>query len=72
MSNIKLFEEQKVRTVWDAELEQWYFSIVDVIAVLTEQYNFQGARNHWKALKNRLLKEGNETITNCNGLKIQD
>jgi len=70
MSNVKLFEEKKVRSQWDAETEKWYFSIVDVISILTGQPNHQGARNYWKVLKSRLLKEGNETVTNCNRLKL--
>ena len=65
---IKLFEEKKVRTVWDDEKEQWYFSIIDVCAVLTDSPN---PRNYWKVLKHRLLKEGNETVTNCNQLKLR-
>ena len=65
---IKLFEEKKVRTVWDDEQEKWYFSIVDVCAVLTDSPN---PRNYWKVLKHRLLKEGNETVTNCNQLKLR-
>ena len=69
-NEIKIFEDKKVRTLWDASEEKWYLSIVDVIAVLTEQNNFQGARNYWKVLKHRLLKEGNETVTNCNRLKL--
>lgn len=68
---IKVFEEKKVRTVWDSDKEEWYFSIVDVIEILTEQPNHQGARNYWKVLKNRMSKEGNETVTNCNRLKLQ-
>lgn len=67
---IKLFEDRKIRTLWDTDKEQWYFSIVDVIALLTEQNDYQGARNYWKVLKFRLLKEGNETVTNCNQLKL--
>ena len=66
---IKVFEEKKVRTVWDSETEEWYFSIVDVVAVLTDS-DYQTARNYWKVLKNRLKKEGNETGTNCNRLKL--
>ena len=69
-TGVKLFEEKKVRSHWDAEKEIWYFSIVDVIAILTDQSTFQGARNYWKVLKSRLLKEGNETVTNCNRLKL--
>ena len=66
---IKLFEERKVRTVWDDELEKWYFSIVDVIGVLTDSPD---PRNYWKVLKNRLKKEGNETVTNCNQLRWKE
>ncbi|MCT8544585.1 hypothetical protein KZ368_06845 [Glaesserella parasuis] len=69
--DIKLFEHKEVRSVWDEEQEKWYFSIIDVIEILTEQPNYQGARNYWKVLKSRLLKEGNETVTNCNQLKMR-
>ena len=65
---IQLFEEKKVRTVWDDEHEKWYFSIVDVVEVLTESTNPQ---TYWRVLKNRLKKEGNETVTNCNAFKLQ-
>ncbi|WP_303003949.1 BRO-N domain-containing protein [Bacteroides congonensis] len=68
---LKLFQDKKVRTVWDDEQEKWYFSIVDVVAVLTDSIDYQAARNYWKVLKNRLSKEGNETVTNCNQLKMQ-
>lgn len=64
---IKIFEERKVRSVWDGEAEEWYFSVVDVVAVLTDSVD---ARNYWKVLKNRLKKEGNESVTNCNQLKL--
>jgi DNA-damage-inducible protein D len=67
MSNTKLFEEKKVRSQWDEENEKWYFAIVDVIAILTESKNPQ---IYWRVMKNRLLEEGNETVTNCNGLKM--
>ena len=67
---IKLFEQKQIRTHWDSEKEIWYFSIIDVVNILTEQQSYQGARNYWKVLKNRLLKEGNETVTNCNQLKM--
>jgi len=70
MSNIKLFESKKIRSHWDAEQEKWFFSVVDIISVLTDQPHHQGARNYWKVLKSRLLKEGNETVTNCNRLKL--
>ncbi len=68
-NSIKIFEEKKVRTIWDSEAEEWYFSIVDVIAALTDS-DYQSARNYWKVLKNRLKKEGNESVTNCNQLKM--
>jgi len=64
---IKLFEEKQVRTLWDAEQEKWYISIVDVIAVLTQSENPQV---YWRVMKKRLLEEGNETVTNCNALKM--
>ncbi|HOI18420.1 MAG TPA: BRO family protein [Candidatus Woesearchaeota archaeon] len=67
--SIKLFQDKKVRVHWDQDKEKWFFSIVDVVAVLTEN-DFQSARNYWKVLKHRLLEEGNETVTNCNQLKL--
>lgn len=67
MDNIKLFEEKKVRSHWDAEKEIWYFAISDVIAVLTESVD---AGAYWRKLKERLKKEGNETVTNCHSLKM--
>lgn len=69
-TTIKLFEQKQVRSLWNEEEEKWYFSIVDIMAILTNQVDHQGARNYWKVLKNRLLKEGNETVTNCNRLKL--
>lgn len=69
--SLQIFEDRKIRTVWDDEQEKWYFSIIDTIEILTGQSNHQGARNYWKVLKNRLKKEGNETVTNCNRLKLQ-
>ena len=66
MSNIKIFETKRVRTLWDEEKEQWYFSIVDVIAVLTDSPN---PNNYWKVMKHRLIKEGSQLVTNCNQLK---
>ncbi len=71
MKHIKLFEQKKVRSHWDTEKEQWYFSIVDIIGILTEQPTVERARNYWKVLKSRLVKEGNETVTNCNQLKLE-
>ena len=64
---IKIFEEKKVRTVWDDETEEWFFSVVDVVAILTDSPN---TSNYWKVLKHRLRKEGNESVTNCNQLKL--
>ena len=69
--SLQLFETKKVRTIWDDEQEKWYFAIVDVVAVLTEQNDYQTSRNYWKVLKNRLKNEGNETVTNCNQFKLQ-
>lgn len=68
---LKLFEDKKIRAVWDDEQEKWYFSIVDVIEVLTDSSDYQTARNYWKVLKNRLVNEGNQTVTNCNQLKMR-
>lgn len=65
---IKLFGEKNIRTVWDDKEEKWYFSIVDVISVLTDSENPQ---TYWRVLKNRLKKEGNQTVTNCNALKLK-
>ncbi len=67
---IKLFDERQVRVVWDDEQEKYYFSVVDVCAVLTDQPDYQAARNYWKVLKHRLVKEGFEPVTNCNQLKM--
>lgn len=69
-NKIKLFESKRIRTAWNEDEEEWYFSVVDVVEVLTDQVDHQGARNYWKVLKNRLLKEGNQTVTNCNRLKM--
>lgn len=68
MSTIKLFETKQVRSLWDAERDAWFFSIVDVIAVLTDSAD---ATAYWRKLKQRLKAEGNETVTNCHGLKMQ-
>jgi len=67
-NQIQLFEEKKVRTAWDEANEEWYFSVVDVVGVLTDSPN---PNNYWKVLKNRLNKEGSELVTNCNQLKMQ-
>ncbi|OFX49056.1 MAG: antirepressor [Bacteroidetes bacterium GWA2_30_7] len=68
MKDIKLFESKKIRSSWDSEQEKWYFSIVDIIAILSESNNPQV---YWRVLKKRLLAEGNETVTNCNALKME-
>ena len=71
MSNIKVFEDKKIRTQWNADEEDWYFSVVDIVEILTDSKDYQTARNYWKVLKNRLNKEGSELVTNCNRLKLQ-
>ena len=67
-NSIKLFEKKKIRTIWDDKEEKWYFSIVDAVAVLTDSSNPQ---TYWRVLKKRLSDEGNQTVTNCNALKMQ-
>ena len=69
--SIKLFEEKKVRTVWDEEQEKWYFSIVDVVGILAESKDYQTARKYWNKLKQRLKEEGFEPVTNCHQLKLR-
>lgn len=64
---LQLFEDQRIRTVWDEEKEEWYFSIVDVVSVLTESAD---GRKYWNKLKQRMIKEGNELVTNCHQLKL--
>ena len=66
--SIQLFEEKKVRSIWNQEEEKWYFSIVDIVSVLTESID---PTAYWRKLKQRLKAEGNETVTNCHGLKMQ-
>ena len=67
-NKIQLFEKRQVRSIWDEETEEWYFSIVDVVGVLTDSPN---PNNYWKVLKSRLKKEGSQLVTNCNQLKMQ-
>ncbi|MCD4678636.1 MAG: hypothetical protein K8S18_22010 [Desulfobacula sp.] len=69
-NRLQLFQEQSVRTLWDEDKELWYFSIIDVVAILTKQTDYQKARKYWNKLKERLTKEGNETVTNCHQLKM--
>ncbi|RLA58598.1 MAG: hypothetical protein DRQ89_15180 [Epsilonproteobacteria bacterium] len=66
--SIKIFEDSKIRTIWDSDVEKWYISIVDVIAVLTESID---PKAYWRKLKQRLRAEGNQTVTNCHGLKMR-
>lgn len=68
---LQLFEERKVRSTWDSDREEWFFSVVDVVAVLTDSADYQAARKYWKVLKGRLIKEGNEPVTNCYQLKMR-
>ena len=67
---IQLFENKQIRVVWDAEKEKYYFSVVDVVQVLTESIDYQTSRKYWNKLKQRLSEEGNETVTNCHQLKL--
>ena len=70
IEKVQLFENKKVRTAWDEEKQEWFFSIVDVCRILTDQPSHDRARNYWKVLKNRLVKEGSEVVTKCNRLKL--
>jgi hypothetical protein len=65
---IKIFDDKKVRAVWDGEQEKWYISIIDVVSILTESID---PNAYWRKLKQRLKEEGNETVTNCHGLKMR-
>lgn len=69
-TDIRQYEERQIRTHWDEEREQWYFSIVDVVGMLTDQPDYDAARNYWKVLKSRMKKEGNQLVSNCNQLKM--
>ncbi len=71
MSNPAIFEEYKIRRVYDEKTEMWFFSVTDVIQALIQQPDSQAARNYWKVLKNRLNKEGSESVTKCNRLKLE-
>lgn len=71
MADIKLFEESPIRTAWDEEKEEWYFSVVDVVGVLTEQTDFDTARKYWNKLKQRLKNEGSQLVSNCHQLKMK-
>ena len=71
MQELKIFEEKQIRTIWDEVQEKWYFSIVDIVQILTESKDYLTARKYWNKLKHRLLAEGNETVTNCHQLKLR-
>lgn len=66
-NEIQIFENKKIRTAWNSEKEEWYFSVVDVVSVLTDSVD---GRKYWNKLKQRLKDEGNETVTNCHQLKM--
>ena len=70
-SAIQLFDDQKIRVAWDVEQEEWYFSIVDVVAVLTVQPDYNTGQKYWNKLKQRLKEEGSELVTNCHQLKMR-
>ena len=70
-NEIQLFEDQKIRVAWDAEREEWYFSIVDVVGVLTDSPDYNTGRKYWNKLKQRLKDEGSELVTNCHQLKMR-
>ena len=70
-TDLALFENYKIRRHFDEKTETWYFSVIDVVRALLQQSDYQAARNYWKVLKNRLNKEGSETVTNCNQLKLE-
>jgi len=69
--SIKLFEDRNVRTLWDEETEKWYFSVHDVIAILTNQPDYEKVRNYWKWLRNKLKQEGSQLGSNTTQLKLQ-
>lgn len=70
-NKIKLFESQQVRAEWDAEQEKWWFSILDIVAILTDQPDYKKVRNYWKWLKNKLIAEGSQLVSHTNQLKLQ-
>ena len=69
-TKLQIFNDKKVRTAWDAEAEEWYFSVVDVVEVLTDSVDYLTARKYWNKLKERLRAEGSELVTNCHQLKL--
>ncbi|MEG1753399.1 MAG: hypothetical protein RR234_05745, partial [Christensenella sp.] len=69
--SIQLFEDKRIRTAWDEEKEEWYFSVVDIVAVLTDQPSQRSASNYWRKLKQRMREEGNQLVTDCHQLKLK-
>ena len=69
-NSIKLFEDKSIRSIWNDEQEKWYFSVVDIVSILTDN-DYQGGRKYWKTLKMRLNKEGSQLVTNCYQLKMK-
>ena len=67
---LAVFEDYKIRRIYDEKAEMWYLSVIDIIAALIQQPDYQAARNYWKVLKNRLKKEGSQAVTDCNRLKM--
>lgn len=70
-NNLAIFEGKKIRRHWDVKKEKWYFSVVDIIAILTNQLDHKRAQSYWTTLKNRLKEEGSEVVTKCDQLKMQ-
>lgn len=70
MANIKVFEDKKIRTQWNEQEEDWYFSVVDIVGALTDSENYQTTRKYWNKLKQRLKEEGSELVTFCHRLKL--
>ena len=70
-NKLAIFENYKIRRHYDEQTETWYFSVIDILKVLIQQPDYQAARNYWKVLKNRLKKEGSESVTKCNRLKME-
>ena len=68
---LAVFENYEIRRIYDEKVERWYFSVIDIIAVLIQQTDYQAARNYWKVLKNRLSKEGSQAVTDCHQLKLE-
>ena len=70
--NLTVFEDYKIRRIYDEKTDTWYFSVVDIIQVLIQQHDYQTARKYWNKLKERLKKEGSQSVTNCHQLKLEE